>query len=489
MRLLILTILCAFSFADDHEDHHDDHGDDHVCPPESEVLADQDFFPAGCGSQLSNYKYHVSIIVEAGSVADDGTFITLATEGAKLGCNENSDCCLAVDTPATIEDGYECEMEYAAENSDLTIGVGFQHQEAALHAAEYRTDRNFACIDVAFGVQLPNLEGITFREDQAGYLAGLIAGQVTTTKKLGVIAGPESVVPVASFVSGFINGVLLECPSCDVTPVYSSFGAGGFNNGDNWGVKEAQKMLESTDIDVIFGAGGYTGSAAIRYAALTPGGTMTVTIDDNGTEETVTKAQNHKSVYVVGVDSDEWTTTFGSNSVDGSHKIITSAMKRVDWGTHYAILRYMNGHVVGGNEVLGASQGGIDFADCHEACSSNGGPVTEAIINEVNSKKTLMISGELDTGVDLATGGFVTVTDAPTTGDENNDDDDDDDSELPGWATALIVVAFVFAFLAICCVGYIWYIERTGGKAFFTMQGAETVRQTETEMGGRDSDP
>merc|ERR1719357_2375808 len=113
---------------------------------------------------------------------------------------------------------------------------------------------------------------------------------------------------------------------------------------------------------------------------------MTVTIDDNGTEETVTKAQNHKSVYVVGVDSDEWTTTFGGSSVDGSHKIITSAMKRVDWGTQYAILRYMNGQAVGGNEVLGATQGGIDFADCHEACSSNTGstgpgPITDAIMN------------------------------------------------------------------------------------------------------------
>ena len=38
-------------------------------------------------------------------------------------------------------------------------------------------------------------------------------------------------------------------------------------------------MLDN-DIDVIFGAGGYTGSAAIRYAALPPGESMTATIDD-----------------------------------------------------------------------------------------------------------------------------------------------------------------------------------------------------------------
>ena len=69
---------------------------------------------------------------------------------------------------------------------------------------------------------------------------------------------------------------------------------------------------------VIFGAGGPTGTGGILAAA-------------------------QEGVYVIGVDQDEWVTSFGAGETDGSEYIISSAIKRVDQGVYDMVAAIADG--------------------------------------------------------------------------------------------------------------------------------------------------
>ena len=163
------------------------------CLPESEFLAEE--IQVNCdGTQA----HKVTLVLDGGNI-DDGTFNQAAYEGGLAACNSDIDCCLEVDrvdedaNDPSDEERFFCELEYAASDSDMTIGVGFLHELSVHRAATCVPQGNFAIVDVAYATDatLPNLEGMQFEEDQAGYLAGVVAGGVSATKKLGVIGGLE----------------------------------------------------------------------------------------------------------------------------------------------------------------------------------------------------------------------------------------------------------------------------------------------------------
>ena len=110
----------------------------------------------------------------------------------------------------------------------------------------------------------------------------------------------------------------------------------------------SSKQLLAMGVDVIFGAGGFTGTVGIEYAAA-PKGTIVY-----GTEKT-----EAATPYVVGVDADEYLTTFAGGLTPGADKIITSALKKVDVGVRTAIGNYRRRRR---RQLDGAANGGVGFA-------------------------------------------------------------------------------------------------------------------------------
>merc|ERR1719305_2078024 len=348
-----------------------------ACLAESEFLAEEIQSAACSGS----YSHKVTLVLDGGNI-DDGTFNQLAYEGAAASCTEAASCCLEVDRvdddTEVAETKFFCELEYAATDSDLTIGVGFLHEQSVHRAATCMPHKDFGIVDVAYTASLPNLEGLTFADDQAGYLAGVIAGGVAAprSKKVGVIGGLP-IMPVKRFINGFANGVAYSCSDCTTTIIYCPFGV-------------AQHLI-GLGVDVIFGAGGLTGSAGITYAAAPQGTTISIT---GATSFSGSKAEA-SAPYVVGVDKDEWYTTFGSGSTPGADKLITSALKKVDVGVSLAISNYFAGTGSGSNVLLDASNGGVGFAPAHSAVV-----VTSAISASAAAVFDRMAAGTFNTYVD-----------------------------------------------------------------------------------------
>ncbi|RIK18419.1 MAG: hypothetical protein DCC53_16470 [Chloroflexi bacterium] len=104
--------------------------------------------------------------------------------------------------------------------------------------------------------------------------------------------------------------------------------------------------------------------------------------------------------WVIGVDQDEYGTTFGNGEAPGSDKIISSAVKRVDQGVYDMIEALALGESLpeGSLYLMDASVNGVGFAPAHDAA------VPEDVTAQVQAILDGMAAGEIETGVDPVTG-------------------------------------------------------------------------------------
>lgn len=93
----------------------------------------------------------------------------------------------------------------AAEASDIVVGLGFMIKDAIVENASLYPDTYFILIDEDAG-SLSNVASHLFYSGQSGYLAGIIAGAVSKTEKVGVVKGMD-VPAVLAYVAGFEAGV------------------------------------------------------------------------------------------------------------------------------------------------------------------------------------------------------------------------------------------------------------------------------------------
>jgi basic membrane protein A len=182
---------------------------------------------------------------------------------------------------------------------------------------------------------VPNVRGLVFAEDQAGYLAGALAASLSKSGTIAVVGGVE-IPPVQKYVIGYENGAKSINPDIDVKHVYID----SFTDRARGG--EAAKDFISQGADVIFGAGGQTGSGGIQAAA-------------------------QDGVYVIGVDQDEYVTTFQAGKAPGANKIVSSALKRVDNAVFAAIKSAQDGSFKGETTLYDAKSEGVGLAPFHDA--------------------------------------------------------------------------------------------------------------------------
>jgi hypothetical protein len=110
----------------------------------------------------------------------------------------------------------------------------------------------------------------------------------------------------------------------------------------------------SQGADVIFGAGGQTGSGAILHAT-------------------------QAGAWGIGVDLDEYYTTFQGGAVAGSRYLLSSATKLVDNAVYATVADYLAGSFTAGTKLYDLSNDGVGLAPFHEADSDVPQAVRDAL--------------------------------------------------------------------------------------------------------------
>jgi basic membrane lipoprotein Med (substrate-binding protein (PBP1-ABC) superfamily) len=320
----------------------------------------------------------VCLVTDLGRI-NDGTFNQFAYEGMTRAVEEFGLESSYIETQDPAD--YANNVNTCVEGDyDVIITVGFLLEDATYAAAVANPDISFIGVDQFYGDNdpIPNVVGLQFREDQAGFLVGAMAALMTES---GTVAGVSGVYgidipPVVKFRNGFEQGIAYineqDGTSVEALGVYID----SFTAPDRGAEAAAQFIGDGAD--VIFGAGGPTGSGGTAYAA-------------------------QQGVYAIGVDQDEYFTTFGGGEAPGSEFLITSAMKRVDNGVFQMIELLVNGGSFPENNtyVLEVANDGIDFAPAHDA------DVPQEVTDRVNEILAGIEDGSIETGVDPVTGALL----------------------------------------------------------------------------------
>lgn len=331
--------------------------DESAAPAETEAPAEEAEAPAeeaeapaedGGAAEAPTADYSeikVGMVTDTGGV-NDASFNQSSWEGLQRAADELG---IKVDyLESKAEADYAANLEtFIDEEYDLIISVGFQLADATRAAAEANPDQKFAIIDDS-SIDLPNVTCLMFKQAQASYLVGYVAGLTTQTDTVGFVLGMGTPV-MHEFGYGYCAGVLDANP--DATILQQN--ANAFDKPATG--KSAVVSMVSNDADIVFHAAGGTGNGVIE-----------------GCKE--------NKIWAIGVDKDQ--------SVDGPETVLTSAMKRVDNASYEAAKAVCEGTLQSGIITYDLAAGGVDIAPTTTNLSDD----VLAAVEEVKAK---IISGEI----------------------------------------------------------------------------------------------
>ena len=308
--------------------------------------------------------------VKLGMVTDiaklgDKSFNDSAWAGVQMAAKE-----LGVE-PKVIEttdpNDYEKNInQFISEGYNVIVTVGFALADATNAAAKANPEVKFIGVDQFQGDTIPNVAGLVFNEDQAGYLAGYLAASMSKSGKIGAILGTDAVPPVWRFGEGYRAGAKAAKADVDIQTVYhNDVGFDKTFSDPEWGKATALSMIDK-GVDVVFGAGGRTGNGALLAAA----------------------ERKDKGVLAIGVDTDQYLTVPEAQAV-----LLSSAFKILDKGTADLILQASKGTLKGGNNY-----GEVGLAPFHDLDSK----VPAELKTKIEELRKQLLDGSLKTNVSPA---------------------------------------------------------------------------------------
>ena len=253
-------------------------------------------------------------------------------------------------------------LNLQAETNDLVFGIGFLFATPITNAATANPDVNFAIVDDA-SVDLPNVAGLVFAEEQGSFLVGAAAALKSTTGTIGFIGG-VNIELIQKFEAGFIAGARAVNPDIEIISQYITEPPNfdGFNDPAS-GRVIAQSMFES-GADIVYHAAGGSGAGLFQAA------------------KDYSEANGSK-VWAIGVDSDQYLNA----GDDVRDYILTSMLKRVDVAVFDTIQAQIDGaFTAGANE--------FDLADEGVGYSTSGGFIDD-IVDQLEDYKQQIIDGDI----------------------------------------------------------------------------------------------
>ena len=288
----------------------------------------------------------IGLVTDLGGV-EDQSFNQSAWEGLQRAKTDFGVEVNYLSSAADADYGPNIET-FVDEEYDLIISVGFLLADATRTAAEANPDTKFAIIDDATCADIPNVTCLTFKQEQASYLVGYVAGLMTEKDNIGIVLGMASD-SMNLFGYGYCAGALDAKPGITIQQ----------GNANSFGDPAMGSTLTTNFVtngaDIVFHAAGATGTGVISEAQA-------------------------KGIKAIGVDSDQ--------SYLAPDTVITSAMKRVDNAVYDTVSKLVEGKLEAGIAEYDITNGGVDIAPTTDL-------LPEDVLAAVNEIKEKLASGEI----------------------------------------------------------------------------------------------
>ncbi|HEX7538311.1 MAG TPA: BMP family ABC transporter substrate-binding protein [Dermatophilaceae bacterium] len=236
------------------------------------------------------------------------------------------------------------------------VAVGFAYAPSVKKVAAANPDAKIALIDSTDATG-PNIENLTFAEQQGSYLVGAAAALKSKTANIGFIGGVNTDL-IKKFEAGYTAGAKAVNPAVKIQVKYLTQPPDFSGFGDPAKGKTAAEGMYQQGADVIYAAAG--GSGGGLFTAATAAKKM-----------------------AIGVDSDQALTA----SAAAKPFIITSMLKKVDIATFDFIKSLTEGKFVAGTKVYDLKADGVGY-------STTGGQM-DAIKAKLDAYKQQIIDGKI----------------------------------------------------------------------------------------------
>jgi basic membrane protein A len=306
---------------------------------------------AGSGGE----SIRVGLVTDIGGL-DDRSFNFLANKGLERAESE-----LGVEGRVVVSranaDYIPNLTSLAKQDYDLVIAVGFLMADAVDAVAKRFPDVNFAIIDYSqaeLKSKPKNVRGLLFKEQEAGYLVGYLAGLVTKAEagaKLVISSvGGQKLPPVDRYIAGYQAGAKKAAPGITTLNAYSQ------DFVDQAKCKEAALDQIARGAHVVFQVAGQCGLGALSAA-------------------------KEKNVWGIGVDADQ--------AYLGPH-ILTSALKKVDVAVFDTIKSVQDGSFQAGTDTtFDVASGGVGLGEV-------AADVPAELVSQVNKVQDDIAAGKVE---------------------------------------------------------------------------------------------
>jgi len=281
-----------------------------------------------CGGKTEEVKevnadapLNVGIVLSTGGLGDksfnDSAYRGLTMAEEQLGIK------FKYVEPASPSEDIQFLREFAENDYDLVIGVGFLMKDSVEAVAKEHPNVKFAIIDEV--IDADNVTSLVFAEDEGSFLVGALAAMMSKTDTVGFVGGME--VPlIQKFERGYVQGAQYVNPDIKITTLYTS-GPNPFN--DPVRGKENAIAEYNQGADVIFHAAGGTGTGVIEGA-------------------------KEMGIYAIGVDSDQDYVAPGT--------VLTSMIKNVDQAVFATVKDVKEGTFKKGVNRFGVANNGVGIS-------------------------------------------------------------------------------------------------------------------------------
>ena len=156
---------------------------------------------------------------------------------------------------------------FAGYGYDVIVTVGENLSEATIETAIEYPHIFFIGIDQQIEEVYDNIATIYFVEEQAGFLAGMLAAMITESDKVGAICETSGIDTVWRYCEGFRAGVQYETDDVQVFVVYrEDESRDKIFNDPAWGEQRVLGLIEE-GVDTVTGFGGNTAEGALLAAS------------------------------------------------------------------------------------------------------------------------------------------------------------------------------------------------------------------------------
>ncbi len=334
----------------------------------------------------------IGVVTDIGTL-NDKNYNEYSYKGAAEGATA-----LGAATPASIvpkdQSEYAADIQsYVDQKYDIIVTVGFNLTSDTVKAAKANPtikfigvdqspicvtpdgapDDKFECKGDAKAL-LPNYQSIYYAEDQAGYLAGIVAAYATKNNTIGAIGGTSLCAPCVRYIQGYQLGAASIKPDIKVKTAYvtNDFSAAAFNDPAG-GKAFGETFIKTNKVDVVFQVAGKTGNGVLEAACAA-------------------------KINGIGVDVDQWV----SLGAPANACVITSAEKKLVVSVSNAVKQAGSGSFAPGDVLYNAANDGIGVSDFHDQASLFGPEVTQKLDDALAAMKAGTLKTCPDTGCGVA---------------------------------------------------------------------------------------